>query len=1469
MMPNIKGGLNLLKKAFSPEEVAGVRSRGLGVPGVDFADPLAPATMRMSEALGNAGAEGKTLNFTEADRSRVFGPNRGGVGFSGLQHSSEPHKKANTVWGFGNKATAEKKIRQNDPENSLFTTFVGSPQQHKSNSVVIGDAIKEFQKSVEKGVVPREQIMLMNKRLNEITDEKTGAKVFEDGFDLTDPSALSVANTFSRRAAVGDVMLGLGVKGPMARLDFKKQYPNTKFTDGSNIENILKRETDPDLIDAGTFDVGNRLFVMDGKIIERPDLNAAFPFQVTGDDLGMKFKLTPKEIAMRDFVKQYEQPRGKTQQVRPPDYMDLSRNKPSQFVDEDYLNSLQKAGYKEGGSVDIKAADARLAAAMQQRMAKGGEVDIEAADARLSAAMAQRMAGGGLLKSAAKGVKRLFSEAPQEEALKLAQQRAALPPAKGGLGLPAGNTPEQRAKAMGINTDAYHGSKQDIVGGFKPGYDDNLAFVTKSPEFASKWIGKGKLQKRSGDQAAQEVKSAEDMYREVKMRNMRYDDELNDLKGDAFNNEYDRRSALSRAEQEKEFGTSGRPDDIHSTVYPLKVEANKTFNPETDLEVMGEFFEKNGIPQQVQDLYASGNYMMYETKPVVEYLKSKGYDSMRLRESTGDDYPTIAVFKPETTRSRFAAFDPFRKDVATAATMGVAAPDLLAKEEKKANGGMVTIHPRVHEILNAPPLRMKGGGTVQRFDGGGIASPEENNTNSPESFFESKRYSDIKKNASEMLDKGKQSLSSDYDRLKNSARARAQLAKIAAAQLAGTAPDIASLVTPLVNSDAVLSAFPMARAAKIGLTGTPSTGRRESVLSDEQTPYSLSDLTNNAEGNPIGGSEDIIKRAQKADLMHTGRFSPLTEIGTSVLGGLGASKAVKGAVNVAEKFGKGFDKGYARAMSKQEPPFLNELGYDSVLDKQPVKLLGQQPQAMTALPGTPQGATYATKQEGPFYRVSPTTLDVSKAKSRGIREADGLQSPATVGGTAGQAGREVPQLLSPEEVGRIIADPAANEPLQIAKRFTKETQGADFAAPNIPESSLAKQSAIGRAHQLAVEGSPEYKTSVFDAYAKQMPEVLEQSGAKSYDDLMEKAYRQLAKETDEQFQQLPYNFSYHRSGEGNYNGAMDMASDVHGNKHLYVFQGGDKHDFLNRMDKASGLNENEKFRAVHDLLGHAIYGNQFGPKGEEIAWAVHQQMYSPLARLAMTAETRGQNSLVNYSPLNANLKAEIAKYDNIAYEANRRGDTALVNEINALKRRAYSGFQFAPQKAVLLPPEFISPKFSGGLPDYLSAANKPAKGTESQSALTHFSSSPGLELLDPKRYGTGIKGAEAKRLNEYEGGVKDRSYVYLGEPGTVSPEPGLGVNRYRAESENLYDITKDPLNFRTLARESNRTPFTAKANAGVTYPLQEANDYERLVKEYGYEGMINPNASKPMGIMFKPTPVQPRKRGGLTQTKAR
>lgn len=59
---------------------------------------------------------------------------------------------------------------------------------------------------------------------------------------------------------------------------------------------------------------------------------------------------------------------------------------------------------------------------------------------------------------------------------------------------------------------------------------------------------------------------------------------------------------------------------------------------------------------------------------------------------------------------------------------------------------------------------------------------------------------------------------------------------------------------------------------------------------------------------------------------------------------------------------------------------------------------------------------------------------------------------------------------------------------------------------------------------------------------------------------------------------------------------------------------------------------NDVFRIVHDMMGHLKEGNGFRADGEENAWRSHASMYSDLARPAMTNETRGQNSWVNFGP---------------------------------------------------------------------------------------------------------------------------------------------------------------------------------------------------------------------------------------------
>jgi hypothetical protein len=104
------------------------------------------------------------------------------------------------------------------------------------------------------------------------------------------------------------------------------------------------------------------------------------------------------------------------------------------------------------------------------------------------------------------------------------------------------------------------------------------------------------------------------------------------------------------------------------------------------------------------------------------------------------------------------------------------------------------------------------------------------------------------------------------------------------------------------------------------------------------------------------------------------------------------------------------------------------------------------------------------------------------------------------------------------------------------------------------------------------------------------------------------------------------------------------ARDVAENNHLWFFptEGGfgtvnkiTDNPMLRKTGEKIGDHEllaNDMFRVVHDYFGHLKEGHGFRAAGEDNAWRTHAQMYSDLARPAMTTETRGQNSWVNYGP---------------------------------------------------------------------------------------------------------------------------------------------------------------------------------------------------------------------------------------------
>ena len=242
-----------------------------------------------------------------------------------------------------------------------------------------------------------------------------------------------------------------------------------------------------------------------------------------------------------------------------------------------------------------------------------------------------------------------------------------------------------------------------------------------------------------------------------------------------------------------------------------------------------------------------------------------------------------------------------------------------------------------------------------------------------------------------------------------------------------------------------------------------------------------------------------------------------------------------------------------------------------------------------------------------------------------------------------------------------------------------------------PTSSIVHQYVIGKANELAASGNADYKKSVFGAYKKAHPDLVGDS--KHYDDLVDKSYHAASAETQKQFHTLPIATTFHH-GDIEYKSSGHMVDDVHKNHHLAVFRGGDTHTHLGSIP-GKKVNANEMFRAVHDFYGHALHGNQFGPKGEEIAWNVHHQMYSPLARPAVTAETRGQNSQVNYTTHNLKNLSDM-KHHRLA--ANNATDPIEKQKhLDKLKEIGHN-FNYAKQVASILPHEMNSPSYSGEVP---------------------------------------------------------------------------------------------------------------------------------------------------------------------------
>lgn len=125
---------------------------------------------------------------------------------------------------------------------------------------------------------------------------------------------------------------------------------------------------------------------------------------------------------------------------------------------------------------------------------------------------------------------------------------------------------------------------------------------------------------------------------------------------------------------------------------------------------------------------------------------------------------------------------------------------------------------------------------------------------------------------------------------------------------------------------------------------------------------------------------------------------------------------------------------------------------------------------------------------------------------------------------------------------------------------------------------------------------------------------------------------------------------------------------------------------------------NDLFRAVHDAFGHGLEGAGFRYDGEENAWQAHVRLYTGTAVGAVTSETRGQNSWVNFGPFGE--KNRSASPEDTVYADQKTGLmpewTWTTNVIDGETKPA-EGIQFsrvrsetnADGKQIASTPEFI------------------------------------------------------------------------------------------------------------------------------------------------------------------------------------
>ena len=221
---------------------------------------------------------------------------------------------------------------------------------------------------------------------------------------------------------------------------------------------------------------------------------------------------------------------------------------------------------------------------------------------------------------------------------------------------------------------------------------------------------------------------------------------------------------------------------------------------------------------------------------------------------------------------------------------------------------------------------------------------------------------------------------------------------------------------------------------------------------------------------------------------------------------------------------------------------------------------------------------------------------------------------------------EIEQIATYSDDGRLEKNPSVTpqryDEITKGPRVEEGPEGIKTMKAN-PIQELADKHGEKRNWESVTAIDPDRRVSIADAY-----EQAEEVTPENMTEEARESFEALGSEIEEQFDMVTKPVSEGGLGvtvefvdEDPYDNFIEMYEDYTENKTIKILKtevtGG--HPFFTNE-------QNDKFRAVHDLFGHLATGRGFDRHGEEAAYQAHKSMFSETAAKAAATELRGQNS---------------------------------------------------------------------------------------------------------------------------------------------------------------------------------------------------------------------------------------------------